>query len=205
MAKKISEIRRPEIIQALIATLNEEGMSLPSNDQIAKNGDMSRQLIRHYFKDGEDMMLALCEAMEEVYRDCLVKTAIAARDGSRLTIFLDFYFNYLSDKGLPKPADDAIYDALLAYSNTHERVRKKLFDGYSLVQMTFAHELQVTYPDLPQSGCKELAYLVITTMYGHWKMVANIGFSESYHTVARESLDRLIDSYVANYTEPEDD
>ncbi|MEO9468671.1 hypothetical protein [Parasphingorhabdus sp.] len=204
MAKKISEIRRPEIISALRTALEEDGMSLPGNDQIAKHGDMSRQLIRHYFKDGEDMMLALCEAMEEVYRDCLVKTAIAARGGSRLTIFLDFYFNYLADTGLPKPADDAVYDALLAYSNTHESVRKRLYDGYSLVQMTFAHEFQVTYPDLPQAACKELAYLVIVTMYGHWKMVANIGFSESHHRVSREALDRLIESYVANYEEPEE-
>jgi len=205
LAKKISEIRRPEIIEALIKTLEQEGMNLPSNDQIANNGEMSRQLIRHYFEDGEEMMLALCEAMDQVYRDCLVKTAIAAHSGSRLKVFLDFFFNYLSDMGLPKPPDDAIYDALFAYANTHERVRKKLNEGYTLVQMTFAHEFQVTYPDLPQSACKELAYLVITNMYGHWKMVANIGFSERYHRVAREALDRLIESYVANYENPDDD
>lgn len=180
-------------------------MNLPGYDSIAKHGDMSRQLVRHYFPDGDDLMMALCEAMEQVYRDCLVKTAIAAVDGRRLHIFLDFMFDQMAERGLPKPKDDSIYDALLVYAGRHEPLRQKLHDGYKLVQMTFAHEIQVTYPDLPQRACRELGYMVVATMYGHWKMVATVGFSEEYTMVARQSLDRLIESYVANYEEPEDD
>ena len=202
MAKKISEIRRPEILEALQKSILADGMNLPSYDQIASQGDMSRQLIRHYFPNGDDMMMALCDSLEQAYRDCFVRSAIISTGGSRLNLFLDFYFNLLSDRGLGKPLDDKIYDALFVYATSHEPLREKLHAGYDLVQMTFAHEIQITYPDLPQSGCKELGYLIVATMYGHWKMVKTIGFSDSYTRVARDSMDRIIESYVNNYEEP---
>ncbi len=201
MVKKIAEIRRPEIIQALYRAIQGEGISLPGNDQIAKHGDMSRQLIRHYFTDPEDMAVALCDFLADTYRDCLMKGIIAADDSRRLSVFLDFYFNFLD--GLPKPADDAVYDALFALAGSSERVRENLHDQYTLLQMTLAHEIQISYPDLPQNGCRELGYLVVTNMYGHWKMVATLGFSTDYNRVARQALDRLIESYVANYDDPD--
>lgn len=204
MAKKISEIRRPEIIEALQKSILSDGISVPSYDQIAKHGEMSRQLIRHYFPNEEEMMLALCEALEHVYRDCLVKTAIAVGDGNRLPVFIDFLFDILRSRGLPKPADDKIYDAIFSYANTHKLVKDKLHAGYELVQMTLAHEIQVTHPTLPQRGCNELGYLIIATMYGHWKMVTTVGFSENYSNIARDAMDRLIASYAENYVEPEE-
>ena len=47
MAKKIRDIRRPEIVRALFDAIMELGVSLPSYDQVAKQGGMTRQLIRH--------------------------------------------------------------------------------------------------------------------------------------------------------------
>jgi AcrR family transcriptional regulator len=203
LVKKIAEIRRPEIVQALHTAIQREGISLPSNDQIARHGDMSRQLIRHYFASSEDTAVALCNALADTYRDCLMKGIIAADSSRRLGVFLDFYFNFLADKGLPKPADDSVYDALFALAGTSERVRKNLHDQYSLLQQTLAHEIQISHPNIPQSGCRELGYLIVVTMYGHWKMVATLGFSDDYCRVAREAIDRLIDSYAARYEDPD--
>lgn len=203
MPKKIAEIRRPEIVEALYKAIERRGISLPSYDQIAREGGMSRQLIRHYFKSGDEMALALCNALADAYRDCLMRGIIAADDSRRLGVFLDFYFDMLAEKGLPKPADDTVYDAMFALAGTNNEVRENLRGQYELLQMTLAHEIQISYPQLHQAACRELGYLVVITMYGHWKMVATLGFSRDYNRVARRSLDRLIESYVANYTPPE--
>ncbi|WP_136659857.1 TetR/AcrR family transcriptional regulator [Nitratireductor sp. XY-223] len=203
MARKIADIRRPEIVDALYKAIDEDGISLPGYDQIARRGEMSRQLIRHYFGNVDDMAVALCDALAAVYKDCLMKGIIAADESRRLEVFLDFYFNFLSAKGLPKPADDAVYDALFAYASTSDAVRDRLRDQYTLLQMTLAHEIQISHPELHQSGCQELGYLIVVVMYGHWKMVASLGFSEDYNRVSRQSLDRLIASYTENYT-PQD-
>ncbi|MGE0667840.1 MAG: TetR/AcrR family transcriptional regulator [Sphingomonadales bacterium] len=203
MVKKIAEIRRPEIVQALYAAIQSDGISLPSNDEIARHGEMSRQLIRHYFPSSEDAAVALCDALAATYRDCLMKGIIAADSSRRLGVFLDFYFDFLADKGLPKPADDSVYDALFALAGTSRRVRQNLHEQYSLLQQTLAHEIQISHPTLPQSGCRELGYLIVITMYGHWKMVATLGFSTDYNRVSRQAIDRLIESYLANYVDPE--
>lgn len=203
MAKKIAEIRRPEIVQALYRAIERDGISLPSYDQVAREGEMSRQLIRHYFANSDDMAVALCDALAATYRDCLMKGIIAADDSRRLSVFLDFYFNFLADKGLPKPADDVVYDAMFALASTKPDVKKNLHDQYTLLQMTLAHEIQISFPELHQSGCRELGYLIVIIMYGHWKMVASLGFSEEYNRVSRGALDRLIASYTANYRPPD--
>ena len=203
MAKKIADIRRPEIVQALYKAIQTQGISLPGYDQIAREGEMTRQLVRHYFASTDDMAIALCDALAAAYRDCLMKGIIAADDSRRLSVFLDFYFNFLSERGLPKPADDAVYDAMFALAGTNDRVRENLHDQYALLQMTLAHEIQISFPDLHQAGCKELGYLVVIVMYGHWKMVATLGFSTEYNRISREAIDRLIDSYTTRYIAPE--
>ena len=203
MAKKIAEIRRPEIVWALYRAVETQGVSLPSYDQIAREGSMSRQLIRHYFASMDDMATALCDALADAYRDCLMKGIIAADDSRRLSIFLDFYFNFLSEKGLPKPADDVVYDALFALAATNLRVRDNLRGQYELLQMTLAHEVQISFPELHQAGCRELGYLIVIVMYGHWKMVASLGFSTDYNRVSRAALDRLIESYTTRYVAPD--
>lgn len=150
------------------------------------------------------MVIALLEALQNAYRDCLVQTAIAAVDGRRLEVFIDFLFDLMRDRGLPKPADDQLFDAIFSFANTHPAVKTKLHSGYELVQMTLAHEIQVSFPDLPQTACRELGYLIVATMYGHWKMVTTVGFSSDYSVTARDSVNRLIESYVNNYVEPQE-
>jgi len=204
MAKKIADVRKPEIVQALYEAIQEEGINLPGYDAIARHGGMSRQLIRHYFAAPEDMAVALCDALAATYRDCLMRGIIAADESKRLTLFLDFYFDMLPDDGLKKPADDAVYDALFAFARTSDRVRTNLRDQYGLLQMTIAHEVQISHPGLAQKGCKELGFLLVSLMYGHWKMVASLGFDAAYARVSREAMDRLIASYLENYTDPDD-
>ncbi|MBL4916865.1 TetR/AcrR family transcriptional regulator [Szabonella alba] len=201
--KPISEIRRPEIVQAAIRTIGRLGLPMASYDQIARETDMSRQLIRHYFPDSEVLMVAVCDALAASYRECLMQGILKANTARRLPMFLDFYFNFLAGEGLAKPADDAVYDAMFALAAGSDKLRKNLFDQYNLLHHTIAHEVQISHPTLPQSACREIGYLFVALMYGHWKMVATLGFSEDYNRVSREAVDRLIDSYVARYDDPD--
>ena len=205
MPKKISDIRRPEIVRALHDAIQEGGMAPPSYDLIAQKGEMSRQLVRHYYKDPEQMAVDLCDHLAATYRDCLMRGIIQADDSRRLGVFLDFYFDFLAGRGLPKPKDDEVYDGLMAYAARSEKVRENLRGQYTLLQATLAHEVQISYPQLPQAACQELGFLVVALMYGHWKMVASLGMSADYNRVSREALDRLIESYVDRYDTLSDD
>ena len=164
---------------------------------------MSRQLIRHYFPDPVELMVAVCDRLAAAYRDCLMKGILNAQSPTRLKTFLDFYFDFLSDRDLEKPRDDSAYDAMMALASTHPSIRKNLHDQYNLLQYTIAHEVQVSHPQLNQKACLEIGYLFVSLMYGHWKMVATLGFSPAHNAVTRAAVDRLIDSYVERWDDPD--
>ncbi|WP_102959023.1 TetR/AcrR family transcriptional regulator [Mangrovicella endophytica] len=203
MREPTAEIRKPQIVQAAFEAIRKNGLPMPSYDLIAKEAGISRQLIRHYFPDPEALMEGVCDHLAAAYRDCLMKGIVAAGQAERLPIFLDFYFNFLSGQGIPKPADDVVYDAMVAIAAALPTVRKNLFDQYTLLQHTIAHEVQISYPALPQTACREIGFLFVALMYGHWKMVASLGFSERYNRITREAVDRLIQSYCQRYDDPD--
>ena len=204
MPKKISDIRRAEIVDALYDAIRDDGISLPSYDQIARKGDMSRQLVRHYYRDAEQIAVDLCDRLAETYRDHLTRGVLHAEPAARLRVLLDFYFDRLSGKGLAKPKDDAVYDALFALAGVSERVHAKLREQYVELMRTLSRELHLAHPDLPRVACRELAYLVVTQMCGHWKMKATLGMVAD-DAVPREAIDRLIASYAAGYESRGDD
>lgn len=203
MPKPISEVRKPEIVEAAYNAILKNGLPLISYDLIAQEADMSRQLIRHYFPDPVELLVAVCDRLAAAYRDCLMKGILNAQSPTRLKTFLDFYFDFLSDRDLEKPRDDAAYDAMMALASTHPSIRKNLHDQYNLLQYTIAHEVQVSHPQLNQKACLEIGYLFVSLMYGHWKMVATLGFSPAHNAVTRAAVDRLIESYVERWEDPD--
>lgn len=203
MAKPIAEYRRPEIVAAALDALNQDGLPLPSYDSIAQHAGMSRQLIRHYFPNAEQLMVSVCDALAAAYREALMKGIIASGTTERLPMFLDFYFNFLAGKGLRKPADDAAYDAMFSLARGSEAVRRSLFEQYSELRQTIAQEVQISNPELSQKACREIGFLFVSLMYGHWKMVATLGFSEDHNRVTRQALDRIIVSYRERYDDPD--
>ena len=199
MSKNTGKDRKSEIPNGLYDAIKSYGINLPSYEQIAERAGMTRQLVRHYYSEQDDLALDLCNLLADAYRDSLMKGILNAEGKDRLPVFLDFYFIFLAETGLPKPQDDEVYDAMFALASSNQKVRKNLHDQYALLQMTLAHEVQLTYPDLPQDRCRELGYLIVITMYGHWKMVATLGFSDEYNRVSRDALDHLIKSYTVQY------
>lgn len=203
MPNPAADTRKPAILQAAIDSISANGLPMPSYDAIAKAGGISRQLIRHYFPDPEELMLAVCDRLAAAYRDRLMQGIIAADSHERLATFLDFYFGFLEGRGLDKPADDKVYDAMLALAAGSDRIRANLHEQYSLLRHTVAHEIQISHPSLPQRACREIAYLFVSLMYGHWKMVASLGFSNGHNLIAREAMNRIIASYLERYDDPD--
>lgn len=203
MSKTAADIRRPEILQAAFRVIAREGLPMPSYDVIAREAGISRQLIRHYFPDQTSMMLALCDSLAAAYRDLMMRGIIVTGSTERLQVFLDFYFGFLEGKGLIKPADDQVYDAMFALAAGSLEIRTALREQYTLLGYTISHEVQISYPDLPQRACREIGYLFTSLMYGHWKMVASLGFSASHNRVTREAMDRIIASYRERYVDPD--
>jgi AcrR family transcriptional regulator len=203
MGKPLCDIRRPEIIQAAVKAISENGLPMPSYDTIAQQAGMSRQLIRHYFPEPDTLMVAVCEALAAAHRILLMRGIHQANSAERLPLFLDYYFNLLTKEGIPKPSDTAVYDAVMSLATGSVAVRDRLREHYNILQHTIAHEVQISHPTLNQTACAEIGFLFASLIQGHWKLVATLGFSDSYNRVARQAIDRLIQSYKDHYDDPD--
>lgn len=182
-----------QILKGAFNVLLREGLPHLSYGSVAEAAGVTRQLVRYYFPDPEDLMLALCDQLADTYREALVDSVAQSEGSARLDLFFDFYFDLL--EGPRKPRDDQVYDALFSLAAASPRVRDNLRGQYTLLGQVLAHELRLQYPDIPLPACFEISYLFVTIMYGHWKMVATLGLNESHKHVARRAIDRLIASY----------
>lgn len=201
MPKSVSDIRRPEIVASVLEAVRKSGLPFPSYDAVAREAGMSRQLVRHYFPEPEALMVMACDALAGAYKEGLARGVLAANKGKRLDLLLDFYFGFLSEEGLPKPADDLVYDAMFAIASCSPRVRDALSVQYRQLQFAVAHETRLSHPNLPQRACDEIGFIFVSLMYGHWKMVASLGFDRANSRLAREAMDRVIESYLARHPE----
>ncbi|MEM6372882.1 MAG: TetR/AcrR family transcriptional regulator [Pseudomonadota bacterium] len=104
--------------------LRSEGLSHLSYDSLAQPAGVTRQLVRYYFPQPEDLMIALCDLLGNTYRETLVTGVAQTEGGNRLDLFFDFYFDLLD--GTPKPRDDQVCDALLILSPGSDRLRDNL-------------------------------------------------------------------------------
>ncbi|WP_439816786.1 hypothetical protein [Zavarzinia sp. CC-PAN008] len=187
--------RKAELVQALLHAIDRHGLTLPAHDLIAQEAHGAREALLRSLAQSDELLIAACEHLADIYRDTLLMGIVEAQAPERLSLFLDFYFDFLSAKGLPKPADDRLYDALLALAATSPALRASLRGQYELLQHVIAHEVQISHPMLGQAACREIGFLFVGMMIGHWKLVASLGFSESWNQVTRRAIDRLIESY----------
>lgn len=185
--------RRKQIVRGAFEALRKHGLPHLSYDIIAQEAGATRQLVRYHYPDPEALMQDICNMMAEVYREALISTAGQLSGPARVDAFLDFYFDLLDGKA--KPRDDQVYDAMFSLATGSPALRETLSGQYALVGQVLSHEFAVQYPDLDQQSAEELSYLFVALMYGHWKLVASLGYAESHNRITRSAMDRLIRSY----------
>jgi len=188
------EYQKRQIVEGLKNLLQDQGPPKPSYSQVADSSHLSRQLIRYYFDEPEDLMCQVCDLLAEAYRMALVNGVETLEGPTRLRFIFDFYFDLVD--GVPKPRDDRAYDAAMAFAAGSDRIRANLRGQYTLLGQVLQLEVKMLYPDLGLEDCAEISYLFVCIMYGHWKMVGSLGVAEEHKLIARRAIDRIIKSYV---------
>jgi len=193
------EAQRQLVVEAAANLLREQGPPPLSNKSIADRCGLSRQLVKYYFDEPDELVCKVCDHLADAYRVALAN-GVEELDGlSRLQFIFDFYFDLVEDN--PKPRDDQSYDAAFAFAAGSEDVKKNLRNQYRLLGQVLQIEIKSQFPDLSLEDCAEASYLFVTIMYGHWKMVASLGLNEDHKLIARRSIDRIIASFMNNDVE----
>ena len=187
--------RRTQILQAATRVLKDSGVQALSFEAVAREGNVSRQLVRYYFADLDALIVALCEYLGNGYRDMLVNGILKVGQVERLPFFLDFFFD-LAD-GNPMPDNLEAYDSLLAFAVGSDALRERLCGQYLTLGQVVVHELAIAYPDMDRHACEELSFIFVAMMHANWSFVATLGYAQDHGRVMRKAIDRLIASYAA--------
>ncbi|MEL7344740.1 MAG: TetR/AcrR family transcriptional regulator [Pseudomonadota bacterium] len=190
------EDRAAKIVDGAFGILMAEGLPHLSYKAVAEASGMTRQLVRYYFPQNDDLMIALCDKLAAIYRETLIAGMTGRAEGERVNMFLDFYFDMLH--GRRKPKDDQAYDALMSLAAGSDKVKRNLRQQYTLLGQVFSHELRQQHPSISLEACEQASYVFVSLMYGHWKMVASLGLSEEHKHITRQAMNRLIESYLAD-------
>lgn len=90
-----AELRKPEILEGYYRVLIQEGLEGSSISKIAKHLGIHPSLILHYFKNKENLRLALIELMISKYKSThLLKFENLENHSERFTALIDLLFSY---------------------------------------------------------------------------------------------------------------
>ena len=181
-----------DIVAAATRILVSQGLSNLSYDLIAAEAGTSRQLIRQYYPDPQDLTMDLCNQISSWYDEVLGSELKHTPKAKQLDHLLDFYFGLPTKFARSKRDDDQVVDALLALSAKSNGIKEELFEHYEKMQVRLAKAIRNALPHIKPKQCDELGFQVVCLLYGHWKMVESLNFSKTYRQVSRHAVDRLL-------------
>ncbi|WP_299727087.1 TetR/AcrR family transcriptional regulator [uncultured Tateyamaria sp.] len=190
-----SQDKKTQILSAATILLARQGLQAFSYEALAHEAGLSRQLIRYYYDDPDDLIADLCDHLGNAYRQTLVAGVVDIGQVERLGFFMDFFFDLA--EGYPMPDKLEVYDAMMAYAGGSEQVKGRMRGQYQTLGQVMVHELAIAHPALTGEACEELSFLFVSMMHAHWSFVASLGYSRDHGRLARKAMDRLIASYVA--------
>lgn len=198
MAQSGEQDKSQRILAGAVALLARDGLQALSYESLAKEADMSRQLLRYYYPDLDTLIAALCERLAIEYREILVSGIVEVKQVNRLSFFLDFFFDLAEGARMPDKLE--VYDALIAYSVGSDAVRARMCDQYKTLGQVIIHELAIAHPELDGRACEEISFVFVSMMHAHWSFVASLGYDREHGKLARRAMERLIRSYLVNDT-----
>lgn len=193
---------RAAIIKAAYEILRDNGLPSISYSAVANASGVSRQLVRYYFKQPDDLMHALCDLMAEQLGEYVLDGSSDRGESTRVEFLLDSFFHLV--EGKQKLDQDPVYDAMISLAAGSEGLKEDLQGQFTLLGEVVRHEFHAEYPEMDQASTEELSFLFVSLMYGHWRMVASLGFHEDHNRISRQAMDRLIASYrIQGASDPE--
>lgn len=195
MPKSVADLRRQEIVASAVSAIRREGLPFPSYDAVAREAGMSRQLVRHYFPDAKSLMNAVSEAICSA-QDSGVDARLAHGDESRLGVLFDYHLGLLGDGDPPRGGFLPVEDALVVLAARAPDLRTAMAERQEMLRQTIVSATAESYPSLSPAACEEIAFVFVSLVHGHWRMVENLGFDRVGSLQARSAMDRLVRAHL---------
>jgi AcrR family transcriptional regulator len=193
MDQATPDFRREEILSATYTALKKFGLASISYDLIAKQAQIPRQLVRHYYPDSEALMVDVVASFTEQYQSLVMHNVVSENATQRLSTLMDFFLGSATEQNSPTASSS---DCLFALAVSSQRVRDAMHTTHQVLADTFATELLFSYPLLDLKTRTDIGFLFVALQTGHWRLLSSLGFSQHYASTARLAMEEIIASYA---------
>jgi len=173
------DIRKPQILEHFRAVINEEGFHKASIARVAKHMGMSPNLIVHYFKSKEAMVLELCDLLLDEYFEFISVSTDDQKEGvPRIKSMLKRMFGMEGGKQLL--VENSFY-ALYYISLSNEQVKQRLNQQYDKQVNRWTKDIQsaIQAGEINPSDPVKMAALVLSLLEG-FSFMANMQTNGHY-------------------------
>lgn len=181
-----------DIVRAATQVFIKHGVTPLSYELIATEAGTTQNIIRSFYPDPQDLAIDLCNQLSVRFDERLDLELRTIRKAERLDHLLNFYLDLPSRLNKPERRDDQIITALMALSAKSEDIQQELRNYYQSMQERIAKTIKASFANIKPRHCSDLSFQIVCLIYGHWKMVASLKFSQQQNLIARAAIDRLI-------------
>ncbi len=188
--KDLTEQRHEDILDAFERCLIKYGLEDSTLERVAQEAGKSRNIIRHYIGNREDLIAAFVERIllriKQVAADILENTP----KQKLIPKVLDFLFEERSADS-PPDLGERMLGGMWHIREQSPKVQQALFNFYQEFEKILTDGLKQLYPDVPAKKCQEVAYSLICLAETNW-VLGTVGVDVSHTRMARHSAEYLL-------------
>lgn len=188
--KNLTEQRHEDILEAFERCLIKYGLDESTLERVAQEAGKSRNIIRHYIGNREDLVAAFVERV--LSRIKQVSEEILANTPKQKLIpkVLDFLFEERSAVS-PPDLGERMLGGMWHIREQNPKVQQALLNFYQEFEKILTEGLSRLYPDVSAKKCQEVSYSIICLAETNW-VLGSVGVDVSHTRMARRSAEYLL-------------
>lgn len=188
--KNLTEQRHEDILDAFEQCLIKYGLEESTLERVAQEAGKSRNIIRHYIGNREDLIAAFVERVLSRIKQISEEILVNTPKQKLIPNVLDFLFE---ERKADAPPDlgERMLGGMWHIREQSPKVQQALLNFYQEFEKILTDGLTRLYPNVSTNKCREAAYSIICLAETNW-VLGSVGVDVSHTRMARKSAEYLL-------------
>ena len=188
--KDLTEQRHEDILDAFERCLIKYGLEESTLERVAQEAGKSRNIIRHYIGNREDLIAAFVDRILSRIKQVAIDILESTPKNKLVPKVLDFLFQERTTED-PPDLGERMLAGMWHIREQSPKVQQALLNFYQEFEKVLTDGLVRLYPDVPAKKCQEVAYSIICLAETNW-VLGSVGVDVSHTRMARRSAEYLL-------------
>lgn len=190
--KDLTEQRHEDILDAFERCLIKYGLEESTLERVAQETGKSRNIIRHYIGNREDLIAAFVERILLRIKQVAADTLADTPKQELVPNVLNFLFQERTAND-PPDLGERMLGGMWRIREQSPLTQQALLNFYKEFEKILTDGLSRLYPNVSTGKCQEVAYSIICLAETNW-VLGSVGVDNSHTNMVRRSAEYLLQS-----------